>query len=148
MNGNILPPELIQVFQAVINAVERDSTSFEDLLTKLKFFFPDNLILSALDLVDRDNVIKYTTPWGATRFQVLGSTSGSSYCVFPTLPSNTTTVSTYCSCPAFAYSVLKSDSQLMCKHVLAAHLAPCLGKCIERSLTLDDLASLITSQYS
>ncbi|KZT29206.1 hypothetical protein NEOLEDRAFT_1145474 [Neolentinus lepideus HHB14362 ss-1] len=141
--------ELVPVLQSAINATQKENRdSFEDLLTKLQFFFPDNLILSALDLIDRENVIKYTTPWGTTRFQVFGSTPGSSYSVFPNISCNAAAVSVYCSCPAFAYSTLKSDSQLMCKHLLAAQLAPQLGKCIERSLGPDDLASLIASQYS
>ncbi|GFO29693.1 Zinc finger swim domain-containing protein 7 [Plakobranchus ocellatus] len=46
--------------------------------------------------------------------QVIGA-SGTPYTCFPNLK--------YCSCPAYQFSVLRKESQLMCKHVLALKLA-------------------------
>ena len=53
-------------------------------------------------------VFKYETSWGRTLFEVFGSKGR--YSVSVDLPAP---VSTYCACPAFAYSVLLSDSQAM-----------------------------------
>jgi len=113
---------------------------------KLRFFLPDNLILAALDLIDRDNVVKYCAPWGRVQYEVLGSTA--MYTVFPQLPSADSDTSAYCTCPSFAYSVLISKSQLMCKHVLATLLAERLQKCVERPVTADELASILARRFS
>ncbi|KIJ61331.1 hypothetical protein HYDPIDRAFT_189619 [Hydnomerulius pinastri MD-312] len=96
------------VVQAVLGSIHEDS--FEEGLEKLRALFPDTTIVAALDLVDRDNVLKYKTQWGRCHYEVLGSTS--TYSVFPRLGSPTN-VSSYCTCPAFAFSVLMSESHLM-----------------------------------
>lgn len=113
------------------NSSPTDDDAFNDLLDRLRFFLPDNLILAALDLIDRDSgepflgfvgspfyvvragipVIKYITPWGRSQYEVLGSTAN--YTVFIELPAVGSGSLEYCTCPAFAYSVLKSESQLM-----------------------------------
>ncbi|KAI0930154.1 hypothetical protein AcV5_006940 [Taiwanofungus camphoratus] len=91
-------------------------------------------------------VLKYVTPWGRVQYEVLGSTA--SYTVFPDLFYPGSSVHFYCTCPAFAYSVLSSESQLMCKHVLATLLAQRLSKCIERPINPNELAAIVVRQCS
>ncbi|KAF9241535.1 hypothetical protein BU15DRAFT_87128 [Melanogaster broomeanus] len=126
----------------------------EEGIDKLRALFPDNTIVAALDLVDRDNgcsltslvvapsVLKYRTPWGRCHYEVLGSTA--TYSVFPRLGCSTN-VSSYCTCPAFAFAVLMSESHLMCKHVLAVCLAEQLLGCVERPISDQDLLARLTA---
>ncbi|TDL24256.1 hypothetical protein BD410DRAFT_767446 [Rickenella mellea] len=113
----------------------------DDFLQKLRHIFPDTLIIAALDLVDRERVIKLQSSWGRTFFEVLGSTG--SYTVHPLLPSATPV---YCNCPSFTVSVLLSEDLLMCKHVLAVHVAQRLERCSERKIALEDLPSVVARQ--
>ncbi|KAI8993887.1 hypothetical protein BD414DRAFT_411680 [Trametes punicea] len=130
----------------LLDAVIQDLTTdtVNDSLEKLRFFFPETLLLGALDLIDRESVIVYKTPWGRSQYEVLGSTA--TYAVFPGLPTPKGCATAYCTCPAYAYSVLLSETQLMCKHVLATVLARRLGRCVERSVNANELASIITRQ--
>ncbi|OCH85101.1 hypothetical protein OBBRIDRAFT_340942 [Obba rivulosa] len=140
--------QYLSFVHAVIAAIKPD-ISTEDMdenWEKLRFFLPDNLVLAALDLIDRDSVVKYCAPWGRVRYEVLGSTA--TYTVFPQLPSPDSDIMAYCTCPSFTYSVLLSKSQLMCKHVLATLLAERLQKCVERPVTADELASTVTRCFS
>ncbi|KAI0930153.1 hypothetical protein AcW1_008910 [Taiwanofungus camphoratus] len=102
-------PEVSTLGVAVITSVQHDNIN--ESLEKLRLFLPDTLLVAALDLVDRDSVLKYVTPWGRVQYEVLGSTA--SYTVFPDLFYPGSSVHFYCTCPAFAYSVLSSESQLM-----------------------------------
>ncbi|KAM5540199.1 hypothetical protein V8D89_006018 [Ganoderma adspersum] len=135
------PSELTTLLGQVLGNLTPDT--LDRSLEKLRFFFPETLLLGALDLIDRDSVILYKTPWGRPQYEVLGSTA--TYAVFPGLPS-ATTVTAYCTCPAYAYSVLLSETQIMCKHVLATLLAMRLSRCVERPLDVDELASMIARQ--
>ncbi|KZT10704.1 uncharacterized protein LAESUDRAFT_345824 [Laetiporus sulphureus 93-53] len=138
--------ELFPVLLAVLSSIDSDGVS-DDALEQLRSFFPDSLLLAALDLIDQDSVIKYKTPWGRPQYEVLGSTA--SYSVFPELLSpGPNPLGCYCTCPAFAYSVLLSDSQLMCKHLLATLLAQRLSRCVERPIDQDDFAAVIVRQCS
>ena len=56
-------------------------------------------------------VIVYNTPWGRPQYEVLGSTA--TYAVFPGLPSANGHPLAYCTCPAYAYTVLLSETQIM-----------------------------------
>ncbi|KAI0730327.1 hypothetical protein C8Q72DRAFT_823798 [Fomitopsis betulina] len=131
---------------AVIESIRAD-TFDEEGLEKLRFLFPDTLLLAALDLIDRDNVVKYKTPWGSIQYEVYGSTAN--YTVFPGLlgSSSNGPPAFYCTCPAFAYSALLSQTQIMCKHLLATMVAEKLSKCIERNIKANDLASLTARQH-
>ncbi|KAI0930152.1 hypothetical protein AcW1_008910 [Taiwanofungus camphoratus] len=137
-------PEVSTLGVAVITSVQHDNIN--ESLEKLRLFLPDTLLVAALDLVDRDSVLKYVTPWGRVQYEVLGSTA--SYTVFPDLFYPGSSVHFYCTCPAFAYSVLSSESQLMCKHVLATLLAQRLSKCIERPINPNELAAIVVRQCS
>lgn len=112
-------------------------------------------------------VIKYKTPWGGIQYEVYGSTAN--YTVFPGLPGSSpdTPPAFYCTCPAFAYSVLLSQNQIMvntfsapaipltciftylqCKHLLATMVAEKLSKCVERNIQAHDLAALTARQHT
>ncbi len=56
-------------------------------------------------------MIMYKTSWGRPQYEVLGSTA--TYAVFPGLPSPGGYKLAYCTCPAYAYSVLLSETQIM-----------------------------------
>ncbi|KAI0779352.1 hypothetical protein C8Q74DRAFT_685893 [Fomes fomentarius] len=136
------PSELAVLLGQVLQGLKPES--IDDSLEKLRFFFPETLLLGALDLVDRDSVIEYRTPWGRSQYEVLGSTA--TYVVYPGLPSAGGYTLAYCTCPAYAYSVLLSETQIMCKHVLATLIAQRISRCIERPVNADELASLIAKQ--
>ncbi|KAG1769035.1 hypothetical protein EDD22DRAFT_870568 [Suillus occidentalis] len=92
---------------------------------------------SALDIIDRECVMKYKTSWGRHHYEVMGTTS--TYTVFPHLGAASTAVSSYCTCPSFAYAVLISENHFMCKHVLAVCLADRWSRCVVRPIEDDDL---------
>ncbi|XP_064438792.1 zinc finger SWIM domain-containing protein 7 isoform X3 [Mirounga angustirostris] len=117
-------------------------------LSSLKFIFGSSAI-QALDLVDRQSITLISSPSGRRVYQVLGS-SGKTYTCLASCH--------YCSCPAFAFSVLrKSDSLLVrtrealptpvrlanswplprgCKHLLAVYLSQVMRTC--RQLKVSD----------
>ncbi|KAH7914106.1 hypothetical protein BJ138DRAFT_1080115 [Hygrophoropsis aurantiaca] len=122
---------LIPIAEAIILSFSEEE--FEASIEKLQVILPDATIIAALDLVDRDNVIKYTTPWGRCHYEVLGSTA--TYTVF--------TNPNYCTCPAFAFSVLLAESHLMCKHLLATRLGEQLSRCVVRPISDEELVARI-----
>lgn len=124
------------IVQTIINSIDMDN--LEEGIDKLRAFIPDTTLVAALDAVDRDRVLRYKTTWGRCHYEVFGSTS-TYYTVFPQLGFSAK-VFCYCTCPAFAFAVLVSNSHLMvgrslspniasglitfqCKHVLAVCLA-------------------------
>jgi hypothetical protein len=108
-------------------------TVSDEAVEKLGILFSEQLLLAALDLIDRDcgmrkhrlllsvkitsltsrvfssTVIKYISPWGRSHFSVLGMTG--SYAVFPSLHQSCS-IPFFCTCPAFSYAVLISHSQI------------------------------------
>ncbi|XP_031823727.1 zinc finger SWIM domain-containing protein 7 isoform X1 [Sarcophilus harrisii] len=108
----------------------------DKLLLALKFLFGPSAV-QALDLVDRRSVTRISSPSGRTVFQVLGS-SGKAYTCF--------TSCHYCSCPAFAFSVLRKSDSLLCKHLLATYLSLALGLCQELSGSNRQLAGLLLAE--
>ncbi|KAJ7647379.1 hypothetical protein FB45DRAFT_734890, partial [Roridomyces roridus] len=109
-------------------------------LLNLQAVLPRNLVVAALDLVDRGNVVKYTGP-ANKHYQVLGSTG--THRVFTDLPGP---MSSYCSCPAFAYLVLSSETYIMCKHLPRCRLANKLDKCTTQPLDKEQLSQLILQE--
>ncbi|XP_040604769.1 zinc finger SWIM domain-containing protein 7 isoform X2 [Mesocricetus auratus] len=97
-------PEVVEELLSEMAAAVRDGARIPDEhLSSLKFVFGSSAI-QALDLVDRDSVTLISSPSGRRVYQVLGS-SGKTYTCLASCH--------YCSCPAFAFSVLrKSDSLL------------------------------------
>ncbi|TFY66269.1 hypothetical protein EVG20_g4822 [Dentipellis fragilis] len=136
--------QLYRLLEAVLSSIGPDTLTDED-IDKLGFFFPSTLVVGALDLIDRDCVIKYNTLWGRSHYQVLGSMG--TYVVFPSL-AQSPSMPSFCDCPAFSYTVLLSHTHLMCKHVLAARVAERLRRCVERSIGPDELGSLLSRQHS
>ncbi|KAI0074692.1 hypothetical protein K474DRAFT_1601077 [Panus rudis PR-1116 ss-1] len=87
-------------------------------------------------------VIKIGTRWGHAQYQVLGSTA--TYSVFP----GEGITPAYCTCPAFAYSVMLSKSEIMCKHLLATKVALRLSRQLERPASKGFLAQIAKERYS
>ncbi|KAM9788718.1 zinc finger SWIM domain-containing protein 7 [Neosynchiropus ocellatus] len=100
-------------------AFEETSQIPDDLLLALKFVFGP-CALQALDLVDQRSVTCLSSPSGRKAFQVTGG-SGHLYTCFVSCH--------YCPCPAFAYSVLRRNESLLCKHILAVYLCQAMGLC-------------------
>ncbi|KAI0762101.1 hypothetical protein BD413DRAFT_585527 [Trametes elegans] len=138
--------DICLLFEKVLSDLNPDTLTVDDAVEKLRFIFPETLFLGALDLVDRDSVLVYKTAWGRPQYEVLGSTV--TYAVFPGLPSASGHALAYCTCPAYAYSVLLSETHIMCKHLLATLIARRLDRCIERPIDADGLASVIARQCS
>ncbi|KAN0135400.1 hypothetical protein V8E53_006679 [Lactarius tabidus] len=130
------------VLHTILETIEPGNLS-DETVEKLGVLFSDQLLLAALDLIDRDCVIKYISPWGRHHFSVTGMTD--SYTVFPTLH-RSCSIPHFCTCPAFAYAVLISQSQLTCKHVLATLIADRLSKCVKREMGKDEFVSLLARQ--
>ncbi|KAI0810814.1 hypothetical protein BC629DRAFT_1476520 [Irpex lacteus] len=141
-----LPTSITPLLEYALNTSVLESSEDEDeLMEKLRYFFDDNLILAALDLVDRDSVIVYSTPWKYTKYEVLGTTT--TYAVSLGPPSKISLGSTYCSCPSFTYAVLMSGIQYTCKHILATTLAVRMSKCVKRAAGPKELASRIMRSH-
>uniref|UniRef100_A0A452RZX3 Zinc finger SWIM-type containing 7 n=1 Tax=Ursus americanus TaxID=9643 RepID=A0A452RZX3_URSAM len=96
------------------------------LFPRLKFIFGSSAI-QALDLVDRQSITLISSPSGRRVYQVLGS-SGRTYTCLASCH--------YCSCPAFAFSVLRKNDSLLCKHLLAVYLSQVTRTC--RQLQVSD----------
>ncbi|XP_036924790.1 zinc finger SWIM domain-containing protein 7 isoform X3 [Sturnira hondurensis] len=97
-------PAVIEELLSEMTAAVRDSARIPDEhLLSLKFVFGSSA-LQALDLIDRQSITLISSPSGRHVYQVLGS-SGKMYTCLASCH--------YCSCPAFAFSVIrKSDSLL------------------------------------
>ncbi|KAM4843024.1 zinc finger SWIM domain-containing protein 7 isoform 2-T2 [Thomomys bottae] len=99
----VLPEVVEELLSEMVAAVRESARIPDEHLLSLKFIFGSSAI-QALDLVDRQSVTSISSPSGRCIYQVLGS-SGKTYTCLASCH--------YCSCPAFAFSVLrKSDSLL------------------------------------
>jgi len=114
----------------------------EDDIQKLRQFFPDNLLLAALDLIDRDRVTEHQTTWGRSFYEVYGSTSTYAITlnVVPDRPH-------FCTCPSYAFSVLLSEENIMCKHILAVMVARRLNRCVIHRVAEDGFSALAAKIY-
>ncbi|TRM69539.1 hypothetical protein BD626DRAFT_474453 [Schizophyllum amplum] len=132
-----------RVAEQVIESIE-DPLS-DAILEQLYLVFSEPLLLAALDLVDQECIVKTITPWGHTEYSVNASSSAATYLVFIGLPDSRKPH--ICTCPAYSYSVLLSDSHVTCKHILAVRISEKLGNCGARMLENDEeLARLIVQQ--
>jgi len=134
--------DLLLFANAIIKSIEPDSLS-DETLAKLHAIFPKQLVVAALDIIDHGNVIHYVTPWGHTEYEVIGSTA--TYSILLDIKASPIPYS--CSCPAFVYSVLISDTHIMCKHVLATLIARKMNLCETRPASADDLAAIFIRQF-
>ncbi|XP_006901463.1 PREDICTED: zinc finger SWIM domain-containing protein 7 [Elephantulus edwardii] len=120
-------PAVVEELLNDMAAAVRESTRISDEhLLSLKFLFGSSAI-QALDLVDRQSITLISSPSGRRVYQVLGS-SGKTYTCLASCH--------YCSCPAFAFSVLRMSDSLLCKHLLAVYLSHIMGTC--QQLTVSD----------
>uniref|UniRef100_A0A8C4W2W8 Zinc finger SWIM-type containing 7 n=1 Tax=Gopherus evgoodei TaxID=1825980 RepID=A0A8C4W2W8_9SAUR len=103
---------------------------------RLKFVFGSSAV-AALDLVDQHSVTRIVSPSGRAVYQVLGS-SGKLYTCYASCH--------FCTCPAFAFSVLRKNNSLMCKHILAMYLSQATGACQELSVSDQQLASILLAE--
>ncbi|XP_006138766.1 zinc finger SWIM domain-containing protein 7 isoform X3 [Pelodiscus sinensis] len=102
----------------------------------LKFIFGSSAV-AALDLVDQHSVSRVVSPSGRAVYQVLGS-SGKVYTCYAACH--------FCTCPAFAFSVLRKNDSLLCKHLLAVYLSQAAGVCQELSVSDQHLASILLEE--
>ncbi|XP_036924789.1 zinc finger SWIM domain-containing protein 7 isoform X2 [Sturnira hondurensis] len=102
-------------------------------LLSLKFVFGSSA-LQALDLIDRQSITLISSPSGRHVYQVLGS-SGKMYTCLASCH--------YCSCPAFAFSVIRKSDSLLCKHLLAVYLSWVTGTCQQLSVSDKQLTDIL-----
>ncbi|XP_075450290.1 zinc finger SWIM domain-containing protein 7 isoform X1 [Ascaphus truei] len=101
--GAVLPAVAEELLREVKRTYEDTSQVSDELLLGLKFIFGPTA-LQALDLVDQRSVTQVTSPSGRTTFQVTGS-SGKLYTCYSSCH--------YCSCPAFSFSVLRKNENML-----------------------------------
>uniref|UniRef100_A0A9L0JKV7 Zinc finger SWIM-type containing 7 n=1 Tax=Equus asinus TaxID=9793 RepID=A0A9L0JKV7_EQUAS len=117
-------------------ASERDGRGGAGGGAKLKFVFGSSAI-QALDLVDRQSITLISSPSGRRVYQVLGS-SGKTYTCLASCH--------YCSCPAFAFSVLRKSDSLLCKHLLAVYLSQVMRTCQQLSVSDKQLTDILLTE--
>lgn len=122
-----------QLLTEVNSVYSKTGKLSDELLSALNFVFQAPL-LPALDIVDNRNVTTISCPSGRKVYQVIG-TSGTPYICLPS--------GSYCSCPAYRYSVLLKDDHLMCKHVLAIKLAEAMDLSKSQQVTDLEMTNLI-----
>uniref|UniRef100_A0A3B4B0H6 SWIM-type domain-containing protein n=1 Tax=Periophthalmus magnuspinnatus TaxID=409849 RepID=A0A3B4B0H6_9GOBI len=98
----------------------------------LKFVF-GTCALQALDLVDQRSVTCLSSPSGRRTFQVTGG-SGRTYTCFVSCH--------FCPCPAFAYTVLRRNEGLLCKHLLAVYLSQAMGVTQQEAVSDQEMTTL------
>ncbi|XP_047612877.1 zinc finger SWIM domain-containing protein 7 [Phacochoerus africanus] len=127
-------PAVVEELLSEMAAAVRDGAPISDEhLLSLKFVFGSSAV-QALDLVDRKSITSMSSPSGRRVYQVLGS-SGKTYTCLASCH--------YCSCPAFAFSVLRKGDSLLCKHLLAVYLSQVLGTCQQLSVSDKQLTDLL-----
>jgi len=89
-------------------------------------------------------VVQYISPVSRTQLQVIGSTSR--YTVVLDLLPGSDHSRFWCSCPAFAFSVLLSETHFMCKHVLASRLAEKMDRVVVRKIGFEEWVGLISGK--
>ncbi|XP_067421963.1 zinc finger SWIM domain-containing protein 7 [Emydura macquarii macquarii] len=131
-----LPAVAEELLKEIKKAFQETSHVPDDLLLALKFIFGSSAV-AALDLVDQHSVTRVMSPSGRTVYQVLGS-SGKLYTCYAACH--------FCTCPAFAFFVLRKNDSLLCKHILATYLSQATGACQELSVSDKQLASILLAE--
>ncbi|XP_059991345.1 zinc finger SWIM domain-containing protein 7 [Lagenorhynchus albirostris] len=127
-------PAVVEELLSEMTAAARDGAPIPDEhLLSLKFVFGSSAV-QALDLVDRQSVTLISSPSGRRVYQVLGS-SGRTYVCLASCH--------YCSCPAFAFSVLRKGDSLLCKHLLAVYLSQVMRTCQQLSVSDKQLTDVL-----
>uniref|UniRef100_A0A452FWC7 Zinc finger SWIM-type containing 7 n=1 Tax=Capra hircus TaxID=9925 RepID=A0A452FWC7_CAPHI len=131
--GPLTLPAVVEELLSEMAAAVRDGAP---LLPRLKFVFGSSAV-QALDLVDRQSVTLISSPSGRRVYQVLGS-SGRTYTCLASCH--------YCSCPAFAFSVLRKGDSLLCKHLLAVYLSQVTRTCQQLSVSDKQLTDILSAE--
>ncbi|CAM5164493.1 unnamed protein product [Eretmochelys imbricata] len=131
-----LPVVAEQLLKEIQKAFQETAHVPDDLLLALKFVFGSSAV-AALDLVDQHSVTRIVSSSGRAVYQVLGS-SGKLYTCYASCH--------FCTCPAFAFSVLRKSDSLVCKHILAMYLSQATGTCQELSVSDQQLASILLAE--
>ncbi|XP_022055036.1 zinc finger SWIM domain-containing protein 7 [Acanthochromis polyacanthus] len=134
---SVLPAVAEQLFRDIHKTYQETSQIPNDLLIALRFVFGP-CALQALDLVDQHSVTCLSSPSGRKAFQVVGG-SGTLYTCFLSCH--------YCPCPAFAYTVLRRNEGLLCKHILAVYLCQAMAVTQQESVS-DQQMSILLSRTS
>ncbi|XP_029957128.1 zinc finger SWIM domain-containing protein 7 [Salarias fasciatus] len=129
-----LPAVAEQLFRDIQKIYQETSQIPNDLLIALKFIFGSSA-LQALDLVDQRSVTCVSSPSGRKAFQVAGG-SGRLYTCFLSCH--------YCPCPAFAYTVLRRNGGLLCKHLLAVYLCQAMAVTQQDSVSDQQMSALLS----
>uniref|UniRef100_K7FEJ5 Zinc finger SWIM-type containing 7 n=1 Tax=Pelodiscus sinensis TaxID=13735 RepID=K7FEJ5_PELSI len=131
-----LPAVAEELLREIKKAFQETSHASERFYSRLKFIFGSSAV-AALDLVDQHSVSRVVSPSGRAVYQVLGS-SGKVYTCYAACH--------FCTCPAFAFSVLRKNDSLLCKHLLAVYLSQAAGVCQELSVSDQHLASILLEE--
>ncbi|XP_048582076.1 zinc finger SWIM domain-containing protein 7 isoform X3 [Nematostella vectensis] len=119
-------------------------------MSALYFVFHEP-VLHGLDLVDRRSITKLVSPSGRTIYQVIMrcltvvsilKVIGSAGQMYTCLLS-----SDYCTCPSYTYTVLVKMDSILCKHLLAAHLAEALGNIKEKRVLDHEVMTFTTQDF-
>ncbi|KAM5214785.1 zinc finger SWIM domain-containing protein 7 [Hipposideros larvatus] len=128
-----LPSVVEELLSEMAAAVREGARIPDEHLLSLKFIFGSSAI-QALDLVDRQSITLISSPSGRQVYQVLGSSGKTYICL---------TSCHYCSCPAFAFSVLRKSDSLLCKHLLAVYLSQVMSTCRQLSVSDNQLTEIL-----
>ncbi|XP_006875985.1 PREDICTED: zinc finger SWIM domain-containing protein 7 [Chrysochloris asiatica] len=131
-----LPAVVEELLSEMATAVRESARIPDEHLLSLKFIFGSSAV-QALDLVDRQSITLLSSPSGRRVYQVLGS-SGKTYICLVSCH--------YCSCPAFAFSVLRKSDRLLCKHLLAVYLCQVMGTCQQLSVSDKQLTDILLTE--
>ncbi|XP_075417148.1 zinc finger SWIM domain-containing protein 7 isoform X1 [Tenrec ecaudatus] len=131
-----LPTVAEELLSEMAAAVRESARIPDEHLLSLKFIFGASAI-PALDLVDRQSITLISSPSGRHVYQVLGS-AGKTYTCLASCH--------YCPCPAFAFSVLRKNDSLLCKHLLAVYLSQIMGTCQQLSVSDNQLTEILLTE--
>ncbi|XP_012726720.2 zinc finger SWIM domain-containing protein 7 [Fundulus heteroclitus] len=131
---SFLPAVAEQLFRDIQRTYQESTQIPDDLLIALKFVF-GSCALQALDLVDQRSVTCLSSPSGRQAFQVIGG-SGRLYTCFLSCH--------YCPCPAFAYTVLRRNQGLLCKHILAVYLCQAMAVTQQESIPDQQMSAVLS----
>lgn len=134
MNSSFLPSVAEQLFKDIQKIFKETSQIPDEMLIALKFVFGP-CALQALDLVDQRSVTCVSSPSGYKTFQVTGG-SGRIYTCFASCH--------FCPCPAFAYTVLRRNEGLLCKHLLAVYLSRAMGVTQQDVVSDQEMSALLS----
>ena len=96
-------------------------------------------LLPALDILDKGGVELHISPSGRTAYIVRGSSRNTYLCL---------KAERFCSCLSFQYTVLNKHDSVMCKHLLAVHVAEAIGSAVIQEVSDEDLAECLKLSVS